>query len=215
MEEAWPDVPDWPLGPQIGPLLVSLEVALKVLDETLDEAGTREYLNDAAKVDVVAASVSGVLSLIADLAFECPPPADAPEGLFGPPSRESAWSTVMKKLDRVDNGVRLAADLRSRYDLAVRALGFDLGLVRTRSKRRFDYDRWVRPDAAHRLYAPDRRERYCVFRPKWNTDFGRSGTSISAEVEHRFREVEHRFRDVEHPFRGKWNAGSGVVNARR
>ena len=55
----------------------------------------------------------------------------------------------------------------------------------------------------------------CVFRPKWNTDFGRSGTSISAEVEHRFREVEHRFRDVEHPFRGKWNAGSGVVNARR
>ena len=48
-----------------------------------------------------------------------------------------------------------------------------------------------------------------------NAYFGGSGTPISAEVEHRFREVEHRFRDVEHPFRGKWNAGSGVVNARR
>ena len=34
--------------------------------------------------------------------------------------------------------------------------------------------------------------------------FARSGTSISAEV-------EHRFRDVEHPFRGKWNAGSGPL----
>ena len=45
--------------------------------------------------------------------------------------------------------------------------------------------------------------------------FGGSGTPISAEVEQRFREVEHGFRDVEHPFRGKWNAGSGVVNARR
>ena len=55
----------------------------------------------------------------------------------------------------------------------------------------------------------------CVFRRKWNTDFGRSGTRISEEVEQRFREVEHGFRDVEQPFRGKWNAGSGVVNARR
>ncbi len=60
-----------------------------------------------------------------------------------------------------------------------------------------------------------RRRGECVFRRKWNTDFGRSGTSISEEVEHRFREVEHGFRDVERPFRGKWNTGSGVVNARR
>ena len=58
-------------------------------------------------------------------------------------------------------------------------------------------------------------EENCVFQRKWNTDFSRSGTSISEEVEHRFREVEHGFRDVEHAFRGKWNAGSGVVNARR
>ena len=59
------------------------------------------------------------------------------------------------------------------------------------------------------------RSRICVFRRKWNTDFGGTGTPISEEVEHRFRDVEHGFRDVEHPFRGKWNTGSGVVNARR
>ena len=49
----------------------------------------------------------------------------------------------------------------------------------------------------------------CVFRTKWNADFGRSGTSISDEVEHRFRDVEHGFRDVERRFRTKWNIGSG------
>ena len=62
---------------------------------------------------------------------------------------------------------------------------------------------------------PDGPAPRCVFQRKWNTDFSRSGTSISEEVEHRFREVEHGFRDVEHAFRGKWNTGSGVVNARR
>ena len=49
----------------------------------------------------------------------------------------------------------------------------------------------------------------CVFRWKWNTESGGSGTSIPAEVEHRFREVEHGFREVEHRFRRKWNRGSG------
>ena len=160
VEDAWPDMAGWPPGPQIGPLLVSLEVALKILDETLDEAGTRAYLNDAAKADVVAASVGAVLTLVADLAFQRDGPADAPGDLFGPPSRGPVWSRVLKKLDRVDGGARLAADLRSRYDLAVRALGFDLGLARTRGGRRLDYDGRVRPAEAHRLYAPDRRERY-------------------------------------------------------
>ena len=46
-------------------------------------------------------------------------------------------------------------------------------------------------------------------RRKWNVDSGGSGTSIPAEVEHRFREVEHGFREVEHRFRRKWNRGSG------
>ena len=113
VEDAWPDMADWPLGPQVGPLLVSLEVALKILDETLDEAGTRAYVNDAAKAEVVAASVGAVLTLVADLASGRDRPADAPEGLFGPPSRGSVWSRVLKKLDRVGGGARLAADLRS------------------------------------------------------------------------------------------------------
>ncbi len=160
MVDAWPDIAGWPPGPQIGPLLVSIEVALKILDETLDEAGTRAYLNDAAKAEVVAASIGAVLTLVADLASDQERPADAPEDLFGPRSRGSVWSRVLKKLDRIGGGARLAADLRSRYDLAVRALCFDLGLARTRGGRRFDYDRWLRPSEAHRLYAPDRRERY-------------------------------------------------------
>ena len=55
-----------------------------------------------------------------------------------------------------------------------------------------------------------------VFRRKWNTESGGSGTSIPEEVEQRIREVEHGIRR-------KWNIDSGgsgtavpeVVNARR
>ena len=58
--------------------------------------------------------------------------------------------------------------------------------------------------------------RYWVFRRKWNTESGGSGTSIPEEVEQRIREVEHGIRR-------KWNIDSGgsgtavpeVVNARR
>ena len=53
-------------------------------------------------------------------------------------------------------------------------------------------------DLAEKLQ--ERGQRNCVFRGKWNADFGGSGTRISEEVEHRFREVEHRFRT-------KWNIG--------
>ena len=160
VEAVWPRIPDWPLAPWIGPLLVSLEVVLKILEDTLDEAGTREYMNDAAKVDVVAASVAAVLTLIADIAFEHEQSARPPETVFGPPSRTSAWNRVMKKLERVANGTRIRATLRSQHDLAVRALGFQLGLTRTRSRPGLDWDKWVRPDTVHGLYAPDRRERY-------------------------------------------------------
>ena len=58
--------------------------------------------------------------------------------------------------------------------------------------------------------------RLWVFRRKWNTESGGSGTSIPEEVEQRIREVEHGIRR-------KWNIDSGgsgtavpeVVNARR
>ncbi len=161
VEAVWPTMADWPLAAQIGPLLVSLEVVLKILDETLDETGRRKYLNDAGKADVVAASAEAVLALIADIAFERgASEIPAPEGFLGPPSTDSAWRSVMRKLDRVSNGRRIAATLRSRNDLASRALGFQLGLARARSRPCLDYDRWIRPGLVHGLYAPNRRKRY-------------------------------------------------------
>ena len=162
VEAIWPRIPDWPLAAQIGPLLVSLEVVLKILEDTLDENGTREYINDVAKVDVVAASVAALLTLIADIAFEHGAGVAArPAGeCLGPPSTGSAWNRVIKKLDRVANGTRIAATLRSRHDLAVRALGFQLGLDPARGQPGLDYDKWIRPDLVHGLYTPDRRQRY-------------------------------------------------------
>ena len=159
VEAAWPKIADWQLAPQIGPLLVSLEIALKILDDTLDDTGTRTYLNDAAKADVVAASVGSLLTLIAGVAF-AKPGCRPPETLFGQASRTSAWNSVMTKLDRVGNGTQIKAELRSRHDLAGRALGFELGLRRAPDRRGFDYDKWVRPSDMHRLYAPDRRQHY-------------------------------------------------------
>ena len=161
VEAVWPRMADWPLANQIGPLLVSLEVLLKILEDTLDETGTREYINDAAKTDVVAAAVAAVLTLIADIAFEHghragPPPEDC----FGPPSTDSAWNRVTRKLDPVPNGTRIKETLGSRHDLAVRALGFQLGLDHAGSAPGLDYDRWIQPDRVHGLYTPDRRERY-------------------------------------------------------
>ncbi len=160
VEEVWPKMEGWPLAAQVGPVLVSLEVALKILEDTLDETGAREYINDAAKVDVVAASVASILTLIADLAFEHGEGIDPPRKFFGPPSKDSAWNRVIRKLDRVANGTRIKSTLRSRHDLAVRALGFQLGLTRSRSRPGLDYDRWIRPSLVHGMYTPDRRRRY-------------------------------------------------------
>ena len=147
VEDAWCRSPEWPLSSQVVPLLVSLEIALKILDDCLRETGARQYVNDASKAETVAACVGSLLTLIAEIAFEYG--SDPPPALFGPPSRRSAWTTVMAGLDRIGNGTRLQADLRCRYDLAVRMLGFDLGLMGTPG---LDYDKWVRPDDVHRLY---------------------------------------------------------------
>ena len=135
VERAWPRIPEWPLSPQMGPLLVSLEIALKVLDDTLDEIGSRVYVNDSAKTEVVAESVGSLLTLIADIAFTNRSASSAPEVLFGSRSSASAWNSVMAKLDRA--GDRIAKRLRSRHDLAVGALGFDLGLAGTPGLRCF------------------------------------------------------------------------------
>ena len=112
-------------------------------------------MNDASKAETVAACGGSLLTLIAEIAFEYR--SHAPAALFGPPSRRSAWTSAMAGLHGIGNGTRLQAELRCRYDLAVRMLGFDLGLTGTPG---FDYDKWVRPDVVHGLYAPDRRQRY-------------------------------------------------------
>ena len=170
VENAWPVIPEWPLSNQVGPLLVSLEIVLKILDDTLDETGNRMYLNDEAKAEVVVRSICSLLKLVAEIACErrsCNgqeeldgSSANTPDVLFGSPSRESAWRGVMEKLEKVGNGERLREEIRSQYDLAVKALGFDLGLTGTPGLRSIDYDKWVRPVSVHLLYTPDRRRRY-------------------------------------------------------
>ena len=154
----------------MGPLLVSLEIALKVLDDSLDEAENRIYLNDEAKAETVQRSICSLLKLMAEIGFESRSSVglddgnesrtSAPDILFGLPSKESAWSGVMEKLKLVGNGERLREEIKLHHDLAVKALGFGLGLTRTQRLPSIDYDKWVRPVIIHDLYAPDRRSRY-------------------------------------------------------
>ncbi len=111
-----------------------------ILDDTLDAVGSRTYLNDAAKADVVVAAVASLLTLVADIAFERRSPSKKPEALFGPPSEGAAWHDVLAKLNRVGNGPRLEAQLRSHHDMAVQALGFGLWLpTDTSGSRGFDW----------------------------------------------------------------------------
>ena len=150
VENAWPSISEWPPANQIGPLLVSLKITPKMLEDTLDETGTRTYMNDAAKPDVVVGSICLQLMLVEEIAFErgtCDGAGDrdsdgsltnTPDTLFGAPSRESAWKDVMAKLSKVGSGGRLQAEIQSRYGLAVNALGFDLGLSGTPGRRGID-----------------------------------------------------------------------------
>ncbi len=185
VENAWPEIPEWPLSNQLGPLLVSLEIALKILDDTLDETGNRVYLNDEAKADVVQRSICSLLKLMAEITFERAPrdrhgdrdglSAITPDALFGPPSRESAWRGAIEKLEKVENGDRLRAEIRFYYDLVAEALGFDLGLACTPGSRGIDYDKWVRPADVHRLYTPDRRRYYVEPRSSGSEHIGFDG----------------------------------------
>ncbi|MDE0509878.1 MAG: hypothetical protein OXI17_14760, partial [Gammaproteobacteria bacterium] len=53
VEQAWPAIPGWPLSSRLGPLLVSFEITLKILQESLDEAAQRLYLNSGQKCEAV------------------------------------------------------------------------------------------------------------------------------------------------------------------
>ena len=166
VERHWPSAPDEPLTWQLGPLLVSLEILLKILDDSLDRDGARSYLLHGRKIEVIVRSVCSLLNATADLLRDqhsagssvvCTAPR-------GAKSKASAWFPATAKLGRLRGGAVLCERMRGAYDLVAQGLGIDPGLGEERSgdrhAERLDYDRWVRPEAAHALYFPDRRARY-------------------------------------------------------
>ena len=161
VENAWPTLAGWRLAHQVGPLLVSLEISLRMLQDCLEEAGTRSYINDGGKAETIVRSICAQVQLVAEFARDdathgspTAPPAD----LFGPVSRESSWHRVVELADRVVGGKSLVSQMRSRFGIATEALGFGLGLAG--GSPAIDYDRWIRPAAVHALYTPDRRTGY-------------------------------------------------------
>ena len=166
VERHWPSAPDEPLTWQLGPLLVSLEILLKILDDSLDRDGARSYLLHGRKIEVIVRSVCSLLNATADLLRDqhsagSPVVCTAPRGAN---SKASAWFPATAKLGRLRGGAVLCERMRGAYDLVAQGLGIDPGLGEERSgdrhAERLDYDRWVRPEAAHALYFPDRRARY-------------------------------------------------------
>ena len=68
VERIWPAIPGWPLSSRLGPLLVSFELTLKILQESLDEATKRLYLNSGRKCEAMAACLNAQLRLLTDFA---------------------------------------------------------------------------------------------------------------------------------------------------
>ncbi len=166
VEQAWPAIPGWPLSSRLGPLLVSFEITLKILEQSLDEAPSRLYLNSGQKCEAIAVCLNLQLRLMTEFAAREATggqtraesrTAPVPEEIYGPASGESVWREVVEKLGRMNNGARFCSELNLRYQALVEALGFDLGLNDTEG---FDYDKWVKPSQVHGLYSPDRRENY-------------------------------------------------------
>lgn len=161
VENAWPALADWRLAHRVGPLLISLEVTLRMLQDCIEEAGTRSYINDGAKAQTIVRAICAQMQLIADFASDeaaHESPMTPPAALFGPVSRESSWQQVAEMADRVSGGDGLVSQMRSHLDIAAEALGFGIGLEG--GSPTLDYDRWIRPAEVHALYAPDRRSEY-------------------------------------------------------
>lgn len=176
VEQAWPAIPGWPLSSRLGPLLVSFEITLKILQECLDEAAGRLYLNSGQKCEAAVVCLNLQLRLLTEFGSRetmenmghpsksmghpsrsGTKTESTPKKIYGPASRESVWGDVMRKLARMNQGERLCEELNLRYQALVEALGFDLGLA---GEPGFDYDKWVKPAQVHDLYAPDRRNDY-------------------------------------------------------
>ena len=166
IEQAWPEIPGWPLSAQLGPLLISFEITLKILQESLDEASRRLYLNSGRKCEAIVDCLNLQLRLLTELASRgkmgVPSQrgtgkASAPEGIYGPASSESVWSDILEKLSRLNRGEHMCEELDLHYQALVDSLGFGLGLNGVAG---FDYDKWIKPTRVHGLYTPDRRQDY-------------------------------------------------------
>ena len=166
VERHWPSASDERLTWQLGPLLVSLEILLKILDDSLERDGNRDYLLRGRKIEVIVRCVCSLLNAAADWLRHMDSTGDrvfrtVPKGAK---SKASAWFPAMAKLKRLQGGAILSERMRAAYDLVVQAPGVDLGLAAEsagdRKTGQLDYDLWVRPEAAHALYSPDRRARY-------------------------------------------------------
>lgn len=68
VEQAWPAIPGWPLSSRLGPLLVSFELTLKILQESLDEAAARLYVNSGQKCEAMVVCLNLQLRLLTEFA---------------------------------------------------------------------------------------------------------------------------------------------------
>lgn len=188
VEQAWPAIPGWPLSSRLGPLLVSFELTLKILQESLDEAAARLYVNSGQKCEAIVVCLNLQLRLLTEFASRDNmghPPRDH----MGHPSRSSGKTMGVPSSSGEEVGVpsfipegiqgpaskesvwgdvlvklaRMSQGERLCEELNLRyqALVEALGFdLGLAGKSGFDYDKWIKPAHAHALYTPDRRAQY-------------------------------------------------------
>lgn len=87
VEQAWPSIADWLLSSRLGPLLVSFELTLKILQESLDEAAGRLYVNSGQKCESIVICLNLQLRLLIEFASR--DNMGHPSKSMGHPSRSS------------------------------------------------------------------------------------------------------------------------------
>ncbi len=188
VEQAWPAISGWPLSSRLGPLLVSFELTLKILQESLDEAAARLYVNSGQKCEAIVVCLNLQLRLLTEFASRDNmghPPRDH----MGHPSRSSGKTMGVPSSSGEEVGVpsfipegiqgpaskesvwgdvlvklaRMSQGERLCEELNLRyqALVEALGFdLGLAGKSGFDYDKWIKPAHTHALYTPDRRTQY-------------------------------------------------------
>ena len=189
VERAWPQIPGWPLASRLGPLLVSFEITLKILQESLDEASARLYLNSAQKCEAAAACLNLQLRLLTNFASRenpgrpprrntgrntghpaeprsehpSPPPGQASKELSAVAGFYGPVSSESIWREVIAKLARInhGKHLCGELNLRYQALAEALGFdLGLNDAAGFNYDKWIKPAQAHALYAPDRRRDY-------------------------------------------------------